>query len=86
MLDVRRAVAFVVHAAGKVPGAAGATIRIAGGCAVTPASTRPYKMNERFALKPAAGLDLGLREPARLRKIIRMRNSLIHSTMCLTLH
>ena len=73
MLDVRRAVAFVVRAAGKVPGAAGAAIRIAGGCAVTPASTRPYKMNERFALKPAAGLDPWLREPARLRerKIIK---------------
>ena len=52
VMDVRSAVALVVRA-GKVPGAAGAAIRIVGGCAVTPASTRPYKMGERFDLKTA---------------------------------
>ena len=63
MLDVRRAVAFVVRAAGKVPGAAGAAIRIAGGCAVTPASTRPYKMKEILDLKTSE-VELWFREPA----------------------
>ena len=62
VLDVRRAVALVVRA-GKVPGAAGVAIRVAGGCAVTPASTRPYKRNQRFDLKPAE-VDLWVREPA----------------------
>ena len=82
LLDVRRAVALVVRAAGKVPGAAGAAIRVTGGCAVTPASTRSYKMNGRFDLK-SAEVDLWLRE---LAETIGVKNSLNHSTLCLTLY